>query len=207
MTVHTVAPVTGNYEELLTGVAKSFVEQWSEKTRRMLMDYLAPEAGEDPDKMTPVAQRMMNDILKDMMQNQTEVKKAWMTGLNMTEDDVKTDVGSGGESEDEDDEWQDLTQKEIDEVEKSKPLEIDDEKMQSNIFGTVVRLIDPKSEEAKTPQVRDAIDAEMNNLNSQDVFDLKQVMEWSEAKQKFPDAVVVGSRMILAEKNAELLLP
>ena len=47
----------------------------------------------------------------------------------------------------------------------------------------------------------------MQNMDTQNVSNLKEVMEWEEAKKLFPDAVVVGSRIILAEKNAELLLP
>ena len=70
-----------------------------------------------------------------------------------------------------------------------------------------MRIIDPKSDEAWLPKVVEAKGAEMENMIEQGVFNLREVMEWEEAKRLFPDAVVVGSRMILAEKNSELLLP
>ena len=34
-----------------------------------------------------------------------------------------------------------------------------------------------------------------------------EVMEWEDAKRLWPDTVIVGSRMIRCEKNAELKLP
>ena len=143
-----LTPATVKDEDQLTKVAKSFVEQWRGATRKLLMNYLASEANGGPNKRNAKTQDMVESILNETVKNRTELEKTWMKGLNVVnEDDTETDPGSGSDSEDEDDEWQEINQKEIDKVENSKPLVINDERSR-DIFGMVVRLIDPKSEEA-----------------------------------------------------------
>ena len=47
----------------------------------------------------------------------------------------------------------------------------------------------------------------MDNLQHEGAFNLSEVIEWDVARQMYPDAIVVGSRMTRCEKSAELMLP
>ena len=124
------------------------------------------------------------------------------------EDDIIKRVRAGDDDEDSDDDDNDdyVDTSKLD-MKKLEDLNPEDENVQKTLFGTVVRLIDAKSDEAKTEKMQKAVQKEMDNLQHEGAFNLSEVIEWDVARQMYPDAIVVGSRMIRCEKGAELMLP
>ena len=62
-----------------------------------------------------------------------------------------------------------------------------------NLFGLVTRLIPDGTDESKWPRVLEAELKELNQMQTQEVFDLEQEEEWDDVKKHTPDALLARS--------------